>query len=35
MKRSEEPRVGALAACPFCGERKVLAAARRIEDVVR
>ena len=24
MKRSEEPRVGALAACPFCGERKRL-----------
>ena len=24
MKRSEEPRVGAFAACPFCGERKLL-----------
>ena len=24
MKRSEEPRVGAFAACPFCGERKRL-----------
>ncbi len=24
MKRIEEPRVGAFAACPFCGERKRL-----------
>ena len=24
MKRSEEPRVGAFASCPFCGERKRL-----------
>ena len=24
MKRSEEPRVGAFSACPFCGERKRL-----------
>ena len=26
MKRSEEPRVGAFSACPFCGERKRLIA---------
>ena len=24
MKRNEEPRVGAFASCPFCGERKRL-----------
>ena len=29
MKRSEEPRVGALAACPFCGERKRLTLATK------
>ena len=29
MKRSEEPRVGAFASCPFCGERKRLTLATK------